>query len=113
MSKNLSKFMNLLKKFSDYPFLIHKLPQKGNLPQVKKHWYKLCFSELPGASKLARIWFFVFSWFHRLPPKIIFPTPSEWRKACLIFCNNVGGTGEEIKIVLLHKEGEGSWENNS
>ena len=35
--KNLSKFMNLLKIISDYPFLIHKLPQKSNLPQVKKH----------------------------------------------------------------------------
>ena len=29
--------MNLLKNFSDYPFLIHILPQMGNLPQVKKH----------------------------------------------------------------------------
>ena len=37
MSKNLSKFMNLLKFFSDYPFLILRLHQKGNLPQVKNH----------------------------------------------------------------------------
>ena len=36
-SKNLSKFMISLKKFSDYPFLIHKLPKTGDLPQVKKH----------------------------------------------------------------------------
>ena len=35
--KNMSKFMNLLKFFSDYHFLNHRLPQKGNLPQVKKH----------------------------------------------------------------------------
>ena len=41
MSKNLSKFMNWLKNFSDYTFLIHKLPQKGNLPQVKKHCSRL------------------------------------------------------------------------
>ena len=34
--------MNLLKFFSDYPFLIHRLPQKGNLPQVKKHCYNCC-----------------------------------------------------------------------
>ena len=40
MSKNLFKFMNLLKNFSDYPFLINRLPQKGNLPQVKKHCTK-------------------------------------------------------------------------
>ena len=37
MSKNLSKFMNLLNFFSDYPFLINRLPQ------VKKHcfWWTL------------------------------------------------------------------------
>ena len=28
---------------SDYPFLIHRLPQKDNLPQVKKHWSTLLF----------------------------------------------------------------------
>ena len=33
--------MNWLKFFADYTFLIHKLPQKGNLPQVKKHWTKM------------------------------------------------------------------------
>ena len=35
--------MNLLKNFSDYPFLIHRLPQKGNLPQVKKHCSSLIY----------------------------------------------------------------------
>ena len=33
--------MNWLKFFSDYTFLIHKLPQKGNLPQVKKHCFRV------------------------------------------------------------------------
>ena len=35
--------MNWLKIFSDYTFLIHKLPKKGNLPQVKKHCLKPLF----------------------------------------------------------------------
>ena len=44
--KNLSKNTYIKKSvqiyefsifFSDYPFLIHRLPQNGNLPQVKKH----------------------------------------------------------------------------
>ena len=37
LSKDLSKFLNLLRKFLRLPFSIHRLLQKGNLPQIKKH----------------------------------------------------------------------------
>ena len=78
MSKNLSKFMNLLKNFSDYPFLSHRLPQKGNLPQVKKH----CFKELRFKNLIIGYWQCLYYWQDiRLSEKnlcVKAPTISTW-----------------------------------
>ena len=49
-------YKNLLKFFSDYPFLFHKLPQKGNLPQILKEALfqaEMAFSGSPSLDALA------------------------------------------------------------